>query len=325
MSYIKHSKEAVDAALSEIKDRQEGNFHYIPTGITKLDDSWLGGLEPWRIITLAGMSGAGKSTFLEQIVDNLFLNGNPRVLNFSFEMLGKDSMLRIISNRLGIDNKTIFESLNLEDEKIKEVIKSIKSRDYYIVDEVLSISEMENVIEDFISNNPNRFNIITLDHTLLCKTNKQTEVEKAIIDELYRLLVRLKKKYFAEGKKVSFILLSQLNREIENKDRVLNTILHYPNRNDLFAASSTYYSSDTVIIIHCPANISGIGSYYGPSMKYFPKGLPVKIGTNRIIYCHIIKNRFSVPNRIIPFLEQFSIAKLTEIELIDENTFKTIT
>lgn len=321
-----HSKDNISASISEIKDRLSGVATVVPTGISRLDAALLGGIEPWRIITLAGMSGSGKSTVLEQLTDNLFQNEpSLRVLNFSFEMLGKDTMLKLISSRVKKTLEELFSDKSImETQEFKDAVKSIEERDYYVEDQHLTIDQLEKVIIDFVDKSPKKFVIITLDHTLLCRGNKQTDGDKDIIDSLYKSLIRLKKLFFAEKKKVSFIMLGQLNRDIEQKDRVLNNILHFPNRNDLFAASSTYYSSDIVIVIHCPANIAAMQANYGPAMKGFPKGLPLRINGNKIVYMHAIKTRFSAPNKIIPFLEEFKYSSITEIMLIDENTYKIV-
>jgi hypothetical protein len=86
-----------------------------------------------------------------------------------------------------------------------------------------------------------------------------------------------------------------LNRDIEDKERVTNKNLHYPNKNDIFAASSIYYCCDYVIIIHSPSIVVGMENYYGPATKKYPKGLPVYSPTDPdipLIYLHVIKNRF---------------------------------
>jgi len=109
-----------------------------------------------------------------------------------------------------------------------------------------------------------------------------------------------------------FILLSQLNRDIESQDRVANPAFHYPNKNDIFAASSVYYSSDVVIIFHKPAVIEGLGLFYGPARSGFPKGLPVFLeGERPMVYWHVIKSRFDV-NQILTMVDDFSNSRILE-------------
>lgn len=326
MTYVKHVSEGIASTLAEIKARREGTAVFLPTKIKKLDDTIYGGLEPWRIAAIAGLSGSGKSTLLEQIKDNLFIsakekNINLRVLDFSFEMVLKDSLLRVLSKRTGKSLDEIFKQYV----EFKDVLAEIKAREQYVVDTILAIDEMESVMLEFCSTDAlNTFTVVTIDHTLLTKS-KTTELEKLIVDQLFHMLVRLKMRFSASGNKVSFMVLSQLNRDIETKDRIMNKALHYPTKNDIFSASSVYYCSDYVWIMHCPGNVTGIGSHYGMPLTGFPLGLPTSVDEgkkkHKIVYLHCIKNRFGVPNKIIPFKEEFQYSRLCYVNLTSDNSF----
>jgi replicative DNA helicase len=152
-----------------------------------------------------------------------------------------------------------------------------------------TVDEMQSTIYNFIESREvkerNVSVVITIDHIILTKGN-QNEQEKSILDNLYRMLNRLKKQFASEGIKVLFVALSQLNRDIESAER-RNPKYHYPTRNDIFGASSVYNGSDYVMISHNPSTIDGIESYG-------TRQLPIKCDkTNRaFIYWHLIKNRF---------------------------------
>ncbi len=160
----------------------------------------------------------------------------------------------------------------------------------------------------------NRGIIITLDHTLLTKGGT-SDNEKSVVDELSKMFVALKKELIRLGVKVIIIMLSQLNRDIESEKRVMNPLLHYPNKNDIFAASSVYYCSDYVLVSHKPALINGIQRYYGPprGTKY-PRGLPVHNPFNpeqAMVYWHLIKNRFGTTADLM-MLDNFKYSKVDE-------------
>lgn len=110
-------------------------------------------------------------------------------------------------------------------------------------------------------------------------------------------------------------MLSQLNRDIESKDRVTNPLLHYPIKNDIFAASSVFYCSDYVLVSHKPSIVNGIDQFYGPPRNpQFPHGLPVynpHDPTQAMVYWHLIKNRFG-RNITIPMLDYFQYGKVKE-------------
>lgn len=151
---------------------------------------------------------------------------------------------------------------------------------------------------------------MTLDHTLLIKG----EDEKRTVDAFMKALVGLKKTLAEKGVNCLFIILSQLNRNIETPERSNNCYAHYPNKNDIFSASSVYYSSDYVLIIHKPCLIDGIDQYYGPPIKGHPKGLPVYNPLNAeqpMIYFHLIKERFGMP-RILAMLDYLENSRIEE-------------
>ena len=156
--------------------------------------------------------------------------------------------------------------------------------------------------------------IVTVDHTLLTK-RKQGQGEKAVVDSLMHTLNELKKYLPTLGIECIFIVLSQLNRDIESGDRVLIPSLHYPTKADIFGASSVFYSSDYVMITHKPIDISGMGSAYGPPIGGFPKGLPVKHpSTNQnMVYWHVIKGRFAEKS-IIMMVDDFKNSRIFEYD-----------
>lgn len=220
------------------------------------------------------MSGGGKSITLEKIKRNIILL-NPRqqfdVLSFDMEMPSKDQVVRNIS-ALSERTTTELYSVNnpLDDsgfQAVDNAIESLNKMPIYIVDMAGSVDEIRNTILEFVRTRQlakrNRNVVITLDHTLLTK-GKMGQAEKQYVDELMHMFVGLKKELIHIGVHSLIVILSQLNRQIEGKDRVLNPSLHYPNKTDIFAASSVYHSSDYVIISHKPCLINGISQYYGP-------------------------------------------------------------
>ncbi len=77
----------------------------------------------------------------------------------------------------------------------------------------------------------------------------------------------------------SVIQLAQMNRNIEQSERINNPLSHYPMRSDLSSSDAMFQASDYVLVLHRP-EILGI-------QEYGPSHLP----TNNKIYMHILKNR----------------------------------
>ena len=259
--------------------------------------------------------------FLELNVDQNF-----EFLSFEFEMRMEDQLARDLSATTGIEMKDIYSANEaLEDEayeKICEDLDKVSLLPIFYVDKVGSALEIRSTILNFVENRKlkedNKGLVVTIDHTLLTK-GKTGEAEKQRVDELYLTLVELKKHYSYEQFPILFVLLSQLNRDIQSNERVTNPKLHYPTQNDLFASSSAYQASDYVILLHRPSAISGMGLYYGPPKEGYPNGFPSMCPTipgKSMIYLHVIKERFGKP-RIISCVEQFSENKILEYNLYE--------
>jgi hypothetical protein len=234
----------------------------------------------------------------------------------------KDQMARNVSSKILQDTNWLYSvdsTLSDKDlKKVEEVVTNISEDPIYIVDVTGTVEQIYSTIIDFINlrklKENNRGLIVTLDHTLLTK-GKGTDNEKAIIDDLSKMFVELKKECIHNDVKILIIMLSQLNRDIESKERTTNPLLHYPTKNDLFAASSVYYCSDYVLISHKPALVNGITHHYGPprGVKY-PKGLPVFNPQNPdqpMVYWHLIKNRFGEP-KVLMMLDNFKHSRIDE-------------
>lgn len=242
------------------------------------------------------------------------------VLSFQFEMLGVDELARDVSAKTKKSIKEIYSAGSILDDPtlrvIEDKLNEMKKYNISIVDNPGTVSNIKDTILYYCSQNRlaerKRNLVVHLDHTLLVKAEDK-EDEKTTIDRLYHTLIALKKYLSSIGIKVIFVIISQLNRNIETPERIMNSKLHYPNKNDLFGASSAYYSSDYVIIIHRPAQVDGLGNWYGPPVGNEP-GLPVFNPQNPdqpMIYLHIIKERFGSPT-ILAMLDELQHAKIVE-------------
>jgi replicative DNA helicase len=107
--------------------------------------------------------------------------------------------------------------------------------------------------------------------------------------------------------KNTIIQLSQLNREIEDKERINNPALHYPVRRDLSSSDSVFQTSDYVMVIHRPEllQIKAYGSGF----------LPVK----NLIYLHFLKCRENEP-KILVFENELKYNRIKEVEFYKPKT-----
>jgi len=308
---LKHISTATDEILDYINNRRHGRINSLRTRWPKFNRCCMGGIEANTIYTVCGISGAGKSSFANSLETDLFeLNTNESfvVLNFNLEMLSSRQVGRKLSYKLNKTTSELYSSSSTDDtykvsdEDYTNILKhaeKIKKFSIYYVDCPGTVDEIKQTIISFkkLEEMKNKWLIIILDHALLVKGNSITS-EREIISSLQRMFME-QKKYG----RTTIIQLSQLNREIEDKDRINNPNLHYPMRRDVFGSDSLFQTSDYVIVLHRP-EILGI-----EDMNYGPKRLPVK----NMIYLHILKAREGEP-KVLSFINNLKYNRIDEVD-----------
>jgi replicative DNA helicase len=284
-----------DAARKElryIKGRMTNEIKSLKTPWKKFDKAGMNGIEWGSIITIAGMSGSGKTAILNELESGLFslnLHENFAVLSFNFEMIARRLVGRKISKRLRMTTTQIYNAdmeetdKNITETSYQQAIEyaqSIKDLPLWYVDIPGTVQEIRNTIEHFamgMDQNIDRGILVTLDHSILVKKfGEQNQMQT--LYELAAMFNELKKKI-----KASFVIVSQLNRGIENVERIQNKNLHYPQKSDVFGADALYQYSDIFMITHRPEMLN--------LRAYGPTDLPV----DGIIYFHFIKTRETEP------------------------------
>lgn len=313
LKYI-HISEAGEDILKYIDLRRKGEEKSLLTRWKKFNDVSMGGLDWNTITTIAGMSGSGKSSIANELETSLFdMNPDEKfaVLSFNFEMMAMKQVGRKISSKL---SKTVNELYSgketLEDEHYinaqKEVKNNISKYKIYYVDSPGDIEQIYNTLIEFHKKQLKKQGegygtVVFLDHTLLTK-GKQRESERELLSRLYRMLMFVKKEI-----KCMFIIISQLNREIEKADRISNPIMHYPMKKDIFGSDAVFHGSDYVLISHKP--------YMLNMQIYGSKNLPVVNPLDHrqaMIYWHLIKNRDGESGLVLSMLDNLKYNKIDE-------------
>jgi replicative DNA helicase len=231
------------------------------------------------------MSGSGKTAILGQLetgLKDLNQDENFAILSFNFEMLSSRLVSRRLGNKLNITTQQLYsssEGFSLNDNYYMNAVKEAKKLnkyDIYYVDIPGSILSIRDTILKF-ANEKDKPVVVMLDHTLLVKKTGMAQ-DRDLLYDLMAMFNGLKKII-----KVSFILISQMNRNIESSERVQNPDLHYPKKQDIFGADACYMYSDLVIVTHRPEML-GIRAY-GP--KRWP--------TDNAIFWHYLKVREGEP------------------------------
>ena len=257
------------------------------------------------------MSGVGKTAVVNQLITSLpdYNNEDIACYVWSMEMSASRLAGRSISHDTGKTVKQLYvESTDADIKYIKDkIIPRYHNRDIWYEEHQMFPETVGFKIEEFCKTRTKKKVLVVYDHSLLVM-RKGGVTERDGLFKLLSLFNSIKKKY-----DVQFIVLSQLNRSIEDPVRKSNPAMHYPVKSDIFGGESSFQFSDVVIALHDPYGKCGI-SKYGPN----------KVNTRGFLFAHILKARDSVSAGRVVFKNTVGLNKivqLTDKELI-ENGFK---
>lgn len=309
---FRHISSATNEAVEYIRRRKNHEIISLRTRWNKFNKSCMGGIEPNTIYTIVGISGSGKSSFVNTLETDLIdLNSKQDVivLNFSFEMLSSRQVGRKMSSKLRQTTAELYSANNeLDDDllaKVEQTSQQIKSYPIYYVDTPGTVDDIASTINYFYENKAKgkKF-VIILDHTLLVE-GQSRETALQVISDLQKLFIRVKKL-----PDTAIIQLSQMNRNIESPERINNPSMHYPMRSDISSADTIFHASDYVICIHRPELLN--------IQQYGPNRLLVK---NKV-YLHILKNRDAGECAILEFDNDLKYNNLIETIRDEEPVMK---
>ena len=299
---VRPMSQVVQESVNYIAGRREHSIVSLKTRWGKFNRQCMGGIEPNTVYTIAGISGSGKSSFVNSMTTDI-IDLNPTediiILNFSLEMVGFRQVGRTLSNKLRKTTSTLYSSeTDLDDETFRKVIavsKSLKEYPIYFVDVPTTPMDVEKIIRGFYDRyvkDTGKHFVITYDHTLL---TKQVGSTLDTMSELERVFIQIKKLPLT-----SVIQIAQMNRNIESSERINNPSNQYPMRSDLSSSDAIFQASDYVLVMHRP-ELLGI-------QEYGPSHLP----TQNKVYLHMLKNRDAGKPCILEFENDLMYNNLIE-------------
>lgn len=303
----KSQLEGFKESLDYIKGRKDGFITSIKTPWSKFNDATTDGLE-WNTMTLiAARPGSGKTLMKDQIIrESFILNPNEKfnVLEFQLEMLARTSCVREYSAVLGKSYKYLCSAdgtLSDSDlERCYEYAKKKVGLPIDIVEKPVTVDEFKQIIEEYMEAKKvlgvYTKTIITLDHSILLKKKSGQQRMEALSD-LGEVLTELKREY-----PIMFIILSQLNRNIDNPERNENgKYSNYVLESDIFGGDALLQHADTVIGLNRPAKQKI--KFYGPDRFV--------IEDENVLVMHFLKCR-NGDTRMSFFKAEFQKMTITE-------------
>jgi replicative DNA helicase len=307
-------REGFQDSLKYLQGRMHGHIKSLKTPWPKFNDATTDGIE-WNTLTvIGGRPASGKTLIAEQIVRESFpLNPgeNFRVLQFQFEMLARTSAIREYSSVVGKSYKYLCSADGkLSDSDLQKCYDYAKEKVKYPIDVVekpCTIEEFKEIVRDYMlfhatyDSEGNMIMpkvLITIDHSLLFKKASYEKDKHDMLNNLGEALTLLKRQF-----PLSFIVLSQLNRNIDNPERSEEGKYgNYVLESDLFGADALLQHADTVIGINRPAKQKI--RFYGPD-RYV-------IEDDRVIVLHFLKCR-NGDTRLSFFRAEFEKMKIVEM------------
>lgn len=312
-------KAGFEKSLKYLKGRQAGEIKSVKTPWPKFDDAMVDGMEWHSTIVIGGRPGSGKTLIADQIVNQAFpLNPKEefRVLKFSFEMVAQASAIREYSSVIGRSYKYLCSAEGvITDEDLQRCYHHAKKKIGYPIDIVetpCTVEDFKKIIKQYMDHHAHtEFDdqgnivdvfypktIITIDHSLLFKKGPNERDKYEMLYNLGEALTELKRRF-----PIIFIVLSQLNRNIDNPER--NEDGKYSNyvlESDIFGADALLQHADVVIGINRPAKQKI--RFYGPDRFI--------IENDRVLALHFLKCR-NGDTRVSFFEGEFEKMRIKEI------------
>lgn len=286
----KRYTDIMQQGIDYITSRARGEVKSLRTQWEGFNSIGLNGIEWQSLYVLAARPGVGKTLIAASLTRELQRINKDQdfaVLHFQFEMLGRNLALRELSsaNRMNIrylqsagdDGMPPLSKSDLQ--KLNDYVSTQGHRQDYVIDTPLTVTEMRKALIDFYKEVKKPF-VVTLDHTLLVKQSGTETNRQMTLQNLATMMTEMK-----NALPITFLVLTQLNREIDDPDRQKpGSLSNYPTEADVYGSDYLLQCADVMIAYNRPAKYNL--SLYGP-LRYM-----INPEDKYLLAMHVLKNRF---------------------------------
>ena len=236
----------VKETLDKLDDlsKKSGDLIGISSGF-KAIDGVTQGLKPEELIVIAGRPSMGKTSLAMNIAENVAKEEDGCVLVFSLEMSSQSLTSRMIGSMAGISQQSIMLGRNLTDRQWEKIVeKSRRLGDMNIfIDDTANINPMEiraksrRLAKQF--RKEGGVKLIVIDYIQLMQMPGRNDNRVNELSDISRAL-----KHLAKEVKAPVIVLSQLNRSVEQRPN------KRPQMSDLRDSGAIEQDADLIFMLY---------------------------------------------------------------------------
>jgi replicative DNA helicase len=237
----------------------------VPSGYGALD-KLTGGFRPGQFIIIAARPAMGKTSLALNIAAHAAVNMGKKVAIFSMEMAAEEVIMRMFSSATEVNMENILRGYGMNEEKLTRIMQAAEvfSAKQIFIDESGTNSPLEiRAKTRRLAAELDGLDLIILDYLQLMTLPKDRDNRQQEIAEISRGL-----KILAKDMKIPVVALSQLNREVENRED------KRPRLADLRESGAIEQDADLVMFIYRD-------EYYYKEKSEKPGVAEIIIGKNR--------------------------------------------
>lgn len=241
-------------SFGEILENQGGLNSYASVREPGIETPWpslnriIGGFRTGQMITIAGLTGSGKSAAALQIAEHAARTRNIGVALFSLEMTGPEIFERAACSRAGIDSKKLERGTLSEEERHRfaRAAAELTKLPLWIDDTTsCTLPSMHLALRRHIQKHA--IGLLIIDYLQLMQTIGRSDNRTREVSEISRGM-----KLAAREFNIPVIVLAQLNRSPATQQRE-------PQLHDLRESGSIEHDSDKVLFLHPKPNATQDG------------------------------------------------------------------